>query len=233
MKSNELKAAYLFENADILTAKRIIADLSCERSDGHAIFDNIKGGCGECRTCKMISNDLYSNMYIVTSDKAIGIDEIRTVTKFLSFKSVKGRKNFVVIDCSNGITDPAQNATLKLLEEPPELSHFFITGIKRTELLPTVLSRVIVINHKFNKQIGADKKFESLLLNGNYEGLISHVKKLKRKDIADNLIKIAENNRSSKIFDKLMDSAINIVNYNCNQKIILYGLIREQNEKNR
>jgi len=233
MKSNELKAAYLFENADIITAKRIIADLSCERSDGRVALDDIKGGCGECRTCKMISNDLYSNMHITASDKAVGIDEIRTVTKFLSFKSVKGRKNFIVIDCSNGITDPAQNATLKLLEEPPELSHFFIIGIRKTELLSTVLSRVIVINHKFDKRIGADKKFESLLLNGNYEGLINYVKKLKRKDIADNLIKIAENNRSSKIFDKLIDSAINIVHYNCNQKIILYGLIKEQNEKNR
>lgn len=54
--------------------------------------------------------------------------------------SDKGKKIFVI--SMNGITVEAQNALLKLLEEPAPYAHFFLIIPSRHLLLPTVRSRL-------------------------------------------------------------------------------------------
>ncbi|MDE2038032.1 MAG: hypothetical protein KGI69_02305 [Patescibacteria group bacterium] len=55
-----------------------------------------------------------------------------------------GRKIFVLT--MDGITLEAQNALLKLLEEPPERAHFFLIVPSAHLLLPTVLSRLSLMD---------------------------------------------------------------------------------------
>jgi DNA polymerase III delta prime subunit len=57
-----------------------------------------------------------------------------------------GKKIFVLT--MNGITVEAQNAMLKLLEEPPEYTHFFLIIPSVHLLLPTVKSRLSIIDVK-------------------------------------------------------------------------------------
>ena len=57
-----------------------------------------------------------------------------------------GKKIFVLT--MNGITVEAQNAMLKLLEEPPEYAHFFLFIPSAHLLLPTMKSRVSIIDIK-------------------------------------------------------------------------------------
>lgn len=51
-----------------------------------------------------------------------------------------GKKIFIVT--ADGMTSEAQNALLKLLEEPPEYAHFFLVLPSAHILLPTVKSRI-------------------------------------------------------------------------------------------
>lgn len=46
---------------------------------------------------------------------------------------------------AENMTDQAQNALLKILEEPPEHTVFILTAENRSMLLPTILSRVQTI----------------------------------------------------------------------------------------
>jgi DNA polymerase III delta prime subunit len=55
-----------------------------------------------------------------------------------------GKKIFILT--MNGITVEAQNALLKLLEEPPEYAHFFLIIPSAHLLLPTVKSRLSMID---------------------------------------------------------------------------------------
>ena len=57
--------------------------------------------------------------------------------------SGRGKKIFILQ--MSGITVEAQNALLKLLEEPPEYAHFFLIIPSAHLLLPTVRSRISVI----------------------------------------------------------------------------------------
>lgn len=70
------------------------------------------------------------------------IDDAREVKTFHGMRPVTetGKKVFVLQ--MNGITVEAQNALLKLLEEPAEYAHFFIVIPSAHLLLPTVKSRM-------------------------------------------------------------------------------------------
>lgn len=87
----------------------------------------------------LISNGL--DTLIITPDKSIGIDEIKKMNIFLSRKPL-GDKNRVYLKDAHLMTITAQNAILKILEEPPGNSEIYLVTDQPDQLLPTVLSRV-------------------------------------------------------------------------------------------
>ena len=74
------------------------------------------------------------------------IDDAREVKTFHETRPVSeaGKKIFILT--MNGITVEAQNAMLKLLEEPAEYAHFFLIISSAHLLLPTVKSRLSFIS---------------------------------------------------------------------------------------
>lgn len=79
------------------------------------------------------------------------IDDAREVKAFHGTRPIgesglpaqAGKKIFILM--MSGITSEAQNALLKLLEEPAEYAHFFIIVPSAHLLLPTVKSRLLII----------------------------------------------------------------------------------------
>ena len=84
----------------------------------------------------------------VYPDKSIGIEEVRNITTFLSKKPIASDKNTVVIHEAHLLTLPAQNALLKTLEEPPANSQIYLVTNFPDQLLPTILSRIQIIDSK-------------------------------------------------------------------------------------
>ena len=80
---------------------------------------------------------------VSTSDSAaqshISVANIRELTVQLRTQAMRPR--IVHIHDSEAMTISAQNAFLKLLEEPPAATYFLLTA-KHTSLLPTILSRL-------------------------------------------------------------------------------------------
>jgi DNA polymerase-3 subunit delta' len=87
------------------------------------------------------------------------IDDARAVKTFHGMRPVTetGKKIFILQ--MNGVTIEAQNALLKLLEEPAEYAHFFILIPSTHLLLPTVKSRM-----RFLGETGKEKTTDSELL---------------------------------------------------------------------
>jgi len=82
----------------------------------------------------------------VLDEEKIGIAQIKQLIKHLSTKPFgKTAKSAVIFEGSN-ISPDAQNALLKILEEPPEESVILIGADSETRLLPTILSRCKIIN---------------------------------------------------------------------------------------
>jgi len=78
---------------------------------------------------------------------SFGIDDSRSLINLAKMRSL-GTQLFIykIQTC----TREAQNALLKLFEEPPERTHFFFCIMGINNILPTLLSRVWVIN-SFNE----------------------------------------------------------------------------------
>lgn len=72
-----------------------------------------------------------------------GIDESRALLE-RGLRLPQEKRNLLVIGYGR-ITVEAQNALLKLFEDPPQATHFFLVTPRHVELLPTLRSRLFLI----------------------------------------------------------------------------------------
>jgi hypothetical protein len=87
----------------------------------------------------------YLKVVVPEKDKlSIGIEAIRELQHFASLKlpGAADTQRIIFIPEAHTITGEAQNALLKLLEEPPQNTHFVLTANSEQSLLPTIRSRV-------------------------------------------------------------------------------------------
>ncbi len=74
--------------------------------------------------------------------KGVGAAQIRSMVSSLSTGSRRGgERRLVVISDEHAFGEPAQNALLKMLEEPPEGVHFMLLAGGTDFFLPTIISR--------------------------------------------------------------------------------------------
>lgn len=90
---------------------------------------------------------IIENSKISTSGKqsGISIDEIRNLKKHIFQKPVSAPFKIVIIKDAHNLTPEAQNAILKILEEPPSHAVIILEAENEFQLLPTILSRVVKI----------------------------------------------------------------------------------------
>lgn len=81
-------------------------------------------------------------------EKAMGIGDVRGIQKKILLKPFKGKTKAVVIQAYENITTEAQNALLKILEEPPANTMIVVSVPKKELLLPTIISRCKIITLK-------------------------------------------------------------------------------------
>lgn len=143
--------------------------------------------------------------------ETFGINESRALKDRHSSKGYReDSKRIFIIEISN-ITHEAQNALLKIFEEPHENSHFFIVMPSAELLLPTLRSRLFILSREMDIQdYENDKEIKDFL-------------KLSKKEKIDYVDDIAK-----RISDEEIDKsyAINFLN---NLSIVLY----QDKEKNK
>lgn len=84
---------------------------------------------------------------ITPTGKSISIEAIRELQRFLQLKTTGSNpyRRAVLIEHAQGLTMEAQNAYLKLLEEPPADTIMILTADSPRALLPTIRSRLQTI----------------------------------------------------------------------------------------
>ena len=71
----------------------------------------------------------------------IRVDEVRGLASFFGMKSSDDAWRIVIVDPMDDMNNNAANAVLKVLEEPPERTVFFLISHAPAGLLPTIRSR--------------------------------------------------------------------------------------------
>jgi DNA polymerase III delta prime subunit len=147
-------------------------------------------------------------------DEKIGIAQIKQLISHLSTKPFGKTAKSVVIWNGNNISPDAQNALLKILEEPPGESIILIGVDSETKLLPTVLSRCLVLNHK-SGIMNQGKDFDlNQILNVSIEERVDIVEKTTNKEQFLNDLtesyrqKVLKGEGSSEFLEELLQAQI-------------------------
>ncbi len=102
--------------------------------------------CGECRACARSGRGLHPDLTVVEpATAAIKIDQVRDAVREILVPPFEAPARAFVIDDAHGMTEQAQNALLKSLEEPKATSHVFLVTASPQALLPTIRSRCQVL----------------------------------------------------------------------------------------
>lgn len=107
--------------------------------------------CNECRSCKQTLSKNQPDIIYVSHEKpnSIGVDDIRVqVNNDVAIKPYSSKFKVYIISEAEKMTPQAQNAILKTLEEPPAYAVIILLVSNINTLLPTILSRCVVLNMK-------------------------------------------------------------------------------------
>lgn len=121
-------------------ATEIAAAANCENkgADGYSL------PCGLCSSCKRIYSGNFPDVSYLerSSGKAtIGVEELRDFREDMFLSSTEAEFKFYIIEDGDTLTPAAQNALLKVLEEPPKNVHIIMLVSEADKLLSTIKSR--------------------------------------------------------------------------------------------
>lgn len=107
--------------------------------------------CGECHSCKQAASGNQPDIIKITHEKpnTISIEDVRKqITGDVAIKPYSSPYKVYLMEDAEKMTVQAQNALLKTLEEPPEYVVILLMTNNINSLLPTVVSRCVVLNMK-------------------------------------------------------------------------------------
>ncbi len=100
--------------------------------------------CFQCRACHMADNVSHPDISTLIPEdgkKNITVSQIRALRAEAFVKPHMAQKRVFIIDGADRMNEQAQNALLKVLEEPPTGVIFILICLSRTSLLETIVSR--------------------------------------------------------------------------------------------
>src|SRR5271154_4716400 len=166
--------AYLFAGprgvGKALAATSLVHAMMCERSPGENFCcatahcpvriapptERIRARAGDadaprcdcCSACVQIATGVHPDFTYVS--KPVGrsevlIDQVRELIARLGIRPSRSSTRMAIIDDAEALGDPAQNALLKTLEEPPGHAIIIMVTASERALLDTVRSRMRVV----------------------------------------------------------------------------------------
>jgi len=145
ISSQRVAHAYLF------AGPRGVGKTSVARILAKAL--NCQGGptpepCDRCPLCEEIRNGISVDVVEIDGASNRGIDEIRDLRENVRYLPAKNKYKIYIIDEVHMLTEPAFNALLKTLEEPPPHVIFIFATTEPQKIPLTILSRCQRYNFK-------------------------------------------------------------------------------------
>jgi DNA polymerase-3 subunit delta' len=98
--------------------------------------------CGVCKSCRKIAAGKHPDIiHVQPIGPFIRIDQIRALLQTLAMKPYEAATRLAIISEAQALNASASNALLKILEEPPSRSILVLTATRKSDLLPTIVSR--------------------------------------------------------------------------------------------
>ena len=97
--------------------------------------------CNQCRICQAINEGRMLDLIEIDAASNRGIDEVRGIREKVGFRPNEARYKVYILDEAHMLTEPAFNALLKTLEEPPPHVIFILVTTEPDKIPSTIRSR--------------------------------------------------------------------------------------------
>lgn len=146
IERDRISHAYIL-NGESGSGKKTLANifaaaLQCE--------EHGKTPCGKCKSCLQAVSGNHPDIIKVLHEKAsISVEDIRTqLNADIEIKPYSSKYKIYIVADADKMTEQAQNALLKTIEEPPAYGIIMLLVTNKNKLLPTILSRCVTLNLK-------------------------------------------------------------------------------------
>lgn len=144
LRENRLPHAIIVEGYEG-TGRHTLADYLVKG----ALCEEAEKPCGNCHNCNLIKGNNHPDVSVINpadNKKFITVDQVREIIEQAVIKPNTAKGKVFIIDPADNMNAQAQNALLKILEEPPENTYFILIAENKSALLETVVSRAVVLS---------------------------------------------------------------------------------------
>jgi DNA polymerase-3 subunit gamma/tau len=138
IRDDRLSHAYLFAGprgtGKTSTARILAKSLNCEKGVSET-------PCGECTRCREIAEGTSLDVLELDAASHTSVDDVREIRERIPYATAGGGRKVYIIDEAHQLSNPAFNALLKMLEEPPEHVVFVLCTTESHRVPATVVSR--------------------------------------------------------------------------------------------
>lgn len=145
IKTGNLSHAYII-NGEYGSGRQTIASALAKTIQCQSKTDDTDA-CGVCTSCKQAESHNHPDIKYITHDKtSISVNDIREqFNNDISIKPYSSEYKIYIIPDANKMTEQAQNALLKTIEEPPVYAIIILLTENCDSLLPTIRSRCVTL----------------------------------------------------------------------------------------
>ncbi|WP_232821751.1 DNA polymerase III subunit delta', partial [Desertihabitans aurantiacus] len=112
-------------------ARAFAAALQCPRQ-----------GCGECSECRTSLSGAHPDVTLVRTEMlSIGVDEVRELVRRAAMSPTLGRRQVLVVEDADRLTERGADALLKSIEEPSPKTVWLLCAPTADDVVPTIRSR--------------------------------------------------------------------------------------------
>lgn len=100
------------------------------------------GGCGVCQTCTTTLSGAHPDVTLVRTEKlSIGVDEVRDLVRRAAMAPTLGRRQVLIVEDADRVTERGADALLKAIEEPAPRTVWLLCAPSPDDVIVTIRSR--------------------------------------------------------------------------------------------
>ena len=144
MESGRFPHALIIEGEEGIGKKTLAKDIACA-----LVCRGNDKPCGECAQCKKAIGAIHPDIseYIPAGTaNSFHVDTVRNIINDAYVQPNEADYKIYILANAHCMNQNAQNALLKILEEPPKYVVFILTTNSKSALLSTVLSRSVCVS---------------------------------------------------------------------------------------
>lgn len=101
-----------------------------------------QGGCGQCQECRTALSGAHPDVTLVRTEQlSIGVDEVRELVRRASMSPTLGRRQVLVVEDADRVTERGADALLKSIEEPAAKTVWILCAPTPDDVVVTIRSR--------------------------------------------------------------------------------------------